>query len=445
MDLPLPPFLPSAPHELTRPAGGQEAQRRAPGFAWGRLRHEAHPRGSAAAARGTQAGRDSAAPDGSGVRGIPRCADSLSLDLDGKCSIKIQFGAFRLPPSLSPPSLFPSPPVADVAAVNHVPIDRLWPAPPGPTRSSRPRPRAHPTVHIGETSRGHRPPEPRTKGPVRPSPACQACLGAAPGLAACRAARCSGAIAGWGGDPQPRRLLPAPVVPALPTACQGVGPGAAARAGGPRWAQATLEVSLARWAGWVRDCGTLWQEPRLPGRGDGEKPAPGGGHGSGRVGSLQQLPRPCCIGSQTACLPPVCGPSSGVCLPKSPGSGIQGSPSSPDCDRDPRALFWPCAPPARSPRTFQPRAPPARGSQRQAKHPNQVDNPRVLSQLNGPLQLCCRDYQNTHATTLPQRCSRGCPSCAERPLASTRGRNVPKAPALPPLATPIATAPPLHT
>lgn len=134
-----------------------------------------------------------------------------------------------------------------------------------------------------------------------------------------------------------------------------------------------------------------------------------------------------------------------MCLPKSPGSGIQGSPSSPDCDRDPRALFWLCAPPARSPRTFQPRAPPARGSQRQAKHPNQVDNPRVLSQLNGPLQLCCRDYQNTHATTLPQRCCRGCPSCAERPLASTRGRNAPKAPALPPLATPIATAPPLHT
>lgn len=102
LDPPLPPVLPPAPRELTRPAEGQEAQRGAPGLAWGRLRHEGHPRGA-------QAGSGSSAPDGSGVRSIPRCADSLSLDLGGKCSIKIQFGAFRLPPSLSPPPPFSFP------------------------------------------------------------------------------------------------------------------------------------------------------------------------------------------------------------------------------------------------------------------------------------------------------------------------------------------------
>lgn len=155
-DAPLPPVLPPAPRELTRPAEGQEAQRGAPGLAWGRLRHEGHPRGA-------QAGSGSAAPDGSGVRGIPRCADSLSLDLGGKCSIKIQFGAFRLPPSLSPPpSLFPSPPVADVAAVNHIPLHRLWPAPPGPARPARPGPAPSRRPAPGGTGGGSGRPAPRT-------------------------------------------------------------------------------------------------------------------------------------------------------------------------------------------------------------------------------------------------------------------------------------------
>lgn len=236
----------------------------------------------------------------------------------------MQFGAFRLPPSLSPPSLFPSPPVADVAAVNHVPTDRLWPAPPGPARSSRPRHRARPTALTG----GHRPGAPAARSPrtgpgrglprpARPASALRRAWRLAEPLAARGGAR-------WGGD------IPSPTAPfqprwsrrcPLPAGQPGRAGGCS---GGGRVAEGTGRAGRALGSAdrAVRGGGTPRQQRGPPGRGDGEGPGPGGGHASGGVRSLRQLLRPCCPGSQIARVPPACGRSWGAGRPESPGRGI---------------------------------------------------------------------------------------------------------------------------
>ncbi|XP_066835994.1 collagen alpha-1(I) chain-like [Anser cygnoides] len=294
---------------LTRPAGGQEAQLGAPGVASGRLRHEGQPRGA-------QAGRGSAAPDGSGVRGIPHCADSLSLDLREKCSIKIQFGAFRLPPSLSPPSLFPSPPVADVAAVNHGPTDQLWPAPPGPARSPRPRPRAHrrPGPEPG-TGPGQRQPGPRAPGPSR----------GLPGLLGARRRAgppVAGRPRGRGTPPAPPRpLLPAPTGPALP-GCRGnreraggCSPAAGSGGLGGRRPRCEGPEERAGSCGTPGGTGTARRGLRMRGAARRGPARPGpvrGGCAWGEVGGLGLSPRCCRSGSCAATCP--AGPAGGCGL-----------------------------------------------------------------------------------------------------------------------------------
>lgn len=164
-------------------------------------------------------------------------------------------------PSLfvSPP-LFPSPPAADVAAVNHVPIDRLWPTPPGPARSAQPRLRTRPTVR----TRGHqsgalaaRPPLAGLRRglprPLRPASALRWAWRRVEPLAVSRGA--GGDTPSPTTDSQPRWSRRSP----LP-AGGWAGPRAAAGAGG-------LRQHRPRWMGaWLGGPGSAGQCRAVPGR-----------------------------------------------------------------------------------------------------------------------------------------------------------------------------------
>lgn len=223
-----------------------------------------------------------------------------------------------------------------------------------------------------------------------------------------------------GGHPQPHRHLPAPMVPALPTArrgadpCRGLQLGRRGAAGTGRDGR-----SLARGA---RRCGAAGPQGRSRSR-TGEAM----GKGQPRVGVTHRegsaafgLPRPCCAGGQTARVPqPGAAAGKAAARRGRRGQPPPGSPRGERCSRS-RTLSGRC------PRTLRPRAPPAQGSHHQDKPSNQGDNPV------GRVAECGRDRTGrfssvvaiTKTRTLrpPQHCCRGFTLYAQRPLVTTHGR-----------------------
>lgn len=122
------------------------------------------------------------------------------------------------------------------------------------------------------------------------------------------------------------------------------------------------------------------------------------------------LPRRCCTGGQTARVPPArsgCRQSGGETRPPGPvPAGTSPRRGCPEVSPAPGPAHSRAGAPALS--GHKPPHPLATGtacsglsSPRQTlksgRQPRR-ESPRVLSRLNGPLQLCCRDYQDTHPT-----------------------------------------------